>query len=320
MSSSCKSNNNQSKKLNSKFKIFVGGISNDESESELKEFFNQYGNITGVKFFGSRIFGIRKGYCHITFKEKEAYDKCLKQTYKNFKNRRLICRPLLKGQKLKAFNQKYNMTRIHVKGIPKEWNNVYFTDFFRKFGEVENGYILKHHISKKQLNYGFISFHSAESVQNCVDQSPIKEGKIKLLVSKFDIDKSSNIQKSQKGVKNKKKINKKKNEEKFTEKKNKKMKKSYGKFTEDQNLNNFQNINCKEHFRRSDRNVFYLRISLSHIPPVVSKYFSVRRLAFTYDHNESNLGFNQITTLENTSLKNLNTLWIKKWHGYQKLF
>jgi squid-like protein len=59
-------------------KIFVGGLSNELSDDDIKNFFNQFGNIVEVEMPFDKTKNQRKGFCFITFESEQVVNELLK--------------------------------------------------------------------------------------------------------------------------------------------------------------------------------------------------------------------------------------------------
>ncbi|ELT90389.1 hypothetical protein CAPTEDRAFT_30326, partial [Capitella teleta] len=55
-------------------RIFVGGISGNATEAELKQFFTQFGAVKDAKIIMDRA-GVSKGYGFVTFESQEEAEK-----------------------------------------------------------------------------------------------------------------------------------------------------------------------------------------------------------------------------------------------------
>eukprot|EP00299_Pterocystis_sp_00344_P014771 c7335_g1_i1.p1 GENE.c7335_g1_i1~~c7335_g1_i1.p1 ORF type:complete len:235 (+),score=46.01 c7335_g1_i1:1-705(+) len=61
------------------------------------------------------------------------------------------------------------LRRIFVAHLPFETSLVEFREYFERFGTVEDAYIPKDHGTGKSRGFGFLTFHSAQSVQRVVE-------------------------------------------------------------------------------------------------------------------------------------------------------
>lgn len=59
-------------------KIFVGGLSNELSDDDIKNFFNQFGTIVEVEMPFDKTKNQRKGFCFITFESEQIVNELLK--------------------------------------------------------------------------------------------------------------------------------------------------------------------------------------------------------------------------------------------------
>ena len=83
-----KGSNENHKKGNSEFGIFVGNISYKCTEKDLKNFFKDCGNVTDVRL-AKKPDGKLKGFAHVDFDCKEAVDKAVEKNGKELQGREL---------------------------------------------------------------------------------------------------------------------------------------------------------------------------------------------------------------------------------------
>jgi hypothetical protein len=58
-------------------KMFVGGIKEDTSEKDVRELFEQYGEIDSIDLITDKATGKPRGFCFVTFKDFDPVDKCV---------------------------------------------------------------------------------------------------------------------------------------------------------------------------------------------------------------------------------------------------
>lgn len=68
-----------------KCKIFVGGLTTEISEQDVKDYFSQYGTITEFQQPFDKVKNIKKGFCFISFDDQNAAEEILKRP------KQLIC-------------------------------------------------------------------------------------------------------------------------------------------------------------------------------------------------------------------------------------
>lgn len=68
-------------------KIFVGGLSNDLSDDDIKNYFNQFGTIIEVEMPFDKTKNQRKGFCFITFESEQVVNELLKTPKQTIKDK-----------------------------------------------------------------------------------------------------------------------------------------------------------------------------------------------------------------------------------------
>ncbi|EFB12903.1 hypothetical protein PANDA_020938, partial [Ailuropoda melanoleuca] len=62
-------------------KVFVGGLSPDTSEEQIKEYFGTFAEIENIELLKDTKTNERRGFCFITYKDKEPVKKMLESRY-----------------------------------------------------------------------------------------------------------------------------------------------------------------------------------------------------------------------------------------------
>ena len=70
-------------------KIYVGNVSFNVTEEEIRKQFGEYGNISDVALIRDRVTNRLKGFCFITFETEEEAQKALEMNGKYFLGRQL---------------------------------------------------------------------------------------------------------------------------------------------------------------------------------------------------------------------------------------
>ncbi|KRT80568.1 RNA binding protein [Oryctes borbonicus] len=68
-------------------KIFVGGLSNDLTDEDIKSYFNQFGTIIDVEMPFDKTKNQRKGFCFITFESEQVVNELLKTPKQTIKDK-----------------------------------------------------------------------------------------------------------------------------------------------------------------------------------------------------------------------------------------
>lgn len=150
-------------KKNSKNTIFIGGLPGSTTQESLKTYFERFGEILKVSTVqNTKKNNLSKGYALITYKEDESYNQALKVPEHYLFKRVISCQPYLQGAQLSQYLEDLNSRRLFVKYIPKNINNKQFEKIFKKYGEVDFGYVVKDPKSSVSRGFGYITFKTQE--------------------------------------------------------------------------------------------------------------------------------------------------------------
>lgn len=86
-------------------KIFVGGLTSDISDQQIKDYFGQYGEIAEVQAPFDKVKNQRKGFCFITFKSTEVVQEALKMP-----------RQVINGKEVDVKKVKFNPETMGTQG------------------------------------------------------------------------------------------------------------------------------------------------------------------------------------------------------------
>lgn len=183
-----------SQQTDNNFKIFVAGFPVKSSSKELFRYFDQFGGLKRIEVqkthehwisFSKGI--LRKGYCVIVVDSEEKYLNILRCQEKTYKDRKLVCKPFLKGKKLVINNQFLNNQRVILKHVSIDIPEKRIKTLLEKsFGPVDHLFPFKsslekesfysrnsgRHNQKKSLVYS-VKFSSLASAQAAVDRGSL---------------------------------------------------------------------------------------------------------------------------------------------------
>ncbi|XP_055630137.1 RNA-binding protein squid-like [Toxorhynchites rutilus septentrionalis] len=132
-------------------KLFVGGISPETTEKELKEHFVQYGEIEDISLRTDRNTGRSRGFAFIVFKEADYLDAVI-----------AAGDHIIKGKKIDAKKAKARQGKIFVGGLSPEISDETIKTFFGQFGTIAGIEVPFDKQKNQRKNFCFITF-DAES-------------------------------------------------------------------------------------------------------------------------------------------------------------
>ncbi|KAF5751648.1 hypothetical protein HS088_TW02G00664 [Tripterygium wilfordii] len=125
-------------------KIFVHGLGWDTTAETLTAEFGKYGEIEDCKAVTDRVSGKSKGYAFILFKHRSGARKALKQPQKKIGNRITSCQLASAGPVPAPLPStppvsEYTQRKIFISNVSADIDSEKLTEFFRRFGEIEEG-------------------------------------------------------------------------------------------------------------------------------------------------------------------------------------
>merc|ERR1719150_2155373 len=146
-------------------KLFVGGLSWQTEEDNLRQYFSQFGAIDNVQIMKDPFTLRSRGFGFITFCSPTSLDKVL-----------AVSPHLLDGKKIdpkpatpKAKSKEAKTRKIFVGGVSQETSSEEVKKYFSQFGGVEDIVILMDQITKRHRGFGFVTFQVEETVDLVCD-------------------------------------------------------------------------------------------------------------------------------------------------------
>jgi len=169
-------------------KIFVGGLSPDTTEDDLKQYFGKFGEVSSAVVKYDKMTGVSRGFAFVSFGAVDNMKKTLEQTEHVIKNKKVDPKP---AQPTKEFQKK-----IFVGGISPDASEQQIKDYFQKFGRIEK-LDLPFDTSKDQRKpFVFVTFHSEKGAKRAIAEEKQhicgKDCDVKVAVVKPQNARSSN--------------------------------------------------------------------------------------------------------------------------------
>ncbi|KAK2445735.1 heterogeneous nuclear ribonucleoprotein [Trifolium repens] len=165
-----------------KSKLFVGGISRDTTEDNLKHHFSKYGNVLLSTISFDRTTRIPRGFGFVTFSDISSAHNALQDTHvilgKKVEVRKAIPRSEQQQQNQLQNRRGYSYSnyecnsdyirtkKIFVGGLPANMFVEEFKRYFEKFGKITDVVVMQDSVTHRPRGFGFITFDSEDSVQN----------------------------------------------------------------------------------------------------------------------------------------------------------
>ncbi|AQK98251.1 RNA-binding (RRM/RBD/RNP motifs) family protein [Zea mays] len=155
-------------------KLVVLGIPWDVDTEGLREYMAKFGPLDDCVVMKERSSGRSRGFGYVTFASADDAKNVLDCEHV-LGSRTLEVKVATPKEEMKSQGSK-KATRIFVARIPQSVDESMFRRHFEAFGEILDLYMPKEHGSKGHRGIGFITFQSAESVDNIMQESHELDG------------------------------------------------------------------------------------------------------------------------------------------------
>ncbi|KAK7372682.1 hypothetical protein VNO80_06069 [Phaseolus coccineus] len=156
-------------------KIFVHGLGWDATAETLTSVFGKYGEIEDCKAVTDKVSGKSKGYAFILFKHKDDARKALKNPQKKIGNRTTSCQlasagPVPAPPPNANPVSEYTQRKIFVSNVSAEIDPQKLLEFFKQFGEVEDGPLGLDKNTGKPKGFALFVYKSVESSKKALEE------------------------------------------------------------------------------------------------------------------------------------------------------
>ncbi|BHF75691.1 hypothetical protein SprV_0501878700 [Sparganum proliferum] len=196
--------------------IFVGRLKPDTNETDITTYFSKYGKVKKVKMLTKKSTGEFQGYALVTFADKQAFENgvleadhslnCHPFKYHLFnflepKNEQPPQRQVTSFDVRTRAKSKQNVdpNRVYVGSLPPAANKQNLTDYFSKFGIVNQVRVLK---GRKTRGSGFVDFRDLDSISKVLESQPHRINETQITVSPTKNPESSGTRPEAKSKKN----------------------------------------------------------------------------------------------------------------------
>ncbi|KAL3214643.1 hypothetical protein MRX96_034806 [Rhipicephalus microplus] len=137
-------------------KLFVGGISWDTDNKDLREYFSKFGVVVDVNIKTDPTTGKSRGFGFVTFNAKDAIEAVLKATPHTVKGKQIDPKPAKARPGIK---------KIFVGGLESDMPEADIKAYFEKYGPVENVELPFDKAKNQRRQFAFVTFEREDSVE-----------------------------------------------------------------------------------------------------------------------------------------------------------
>ncbi|CAK9165705.1 unnamed protein product [Ilex paraguariensis] len=156
-------------------KIFVHGLGWDTTAETLTSVFGKYGEIEDCKAVTDKVSGKSKGYGFILFKHRSGARKALRQPQKKIGNRMTSCQlasagPVPAPPPTAPPVSEYTQRKIFVSNVSADLEPLKLSEFFSKFGEIEDGPLGLDKQTGKPRGFALFVYKTIESARKALEE------------------------------------------------------------------------------------------------------------------------------------------------------
>lgn len=153
---------------NSAGKLFIGGLSWQTTEDGLRYYFEKFGELTDVALMTDKRTMQPRGFGFVSFKDPAALDVVLGQTH-NIDGRVVDVKRAVPRDKAPAPSRQESR-KIFVGGLAPEVGDKEFSDYFGKFGPLQDSIVMYDRKTNRSRGFGFVTFENEDDVRTVLRQ------------------------------------------------------------------------------------------------------------------------------------------------------
>jgi RNA recognition motif-containing protein len=144
--------------------LFIGGIPSSMTEEVIRGHFSQYDTIVNVRIMKDRKTKGSKGYAFITVADHLKIPAILAEP-QVIAGRTVDVQVASRRGEKEKWKEEQQKRKLYVSNIPSHVDNESLGNYFKKFGEVRNAFVIRDFATKVSLNYGYIEFSESDVIE-----------------------------------------------------------------------------------------------------------------------------------------------------------
>nr|GMC48553.1 heterogeneous nuclear ribonucleoprotein 1 [Ipomoea batatas]GME16916.1 heterogeneous nuclear ribonucleoprotein 1 [Ipomoea batatas] len=154
-------------------KLFIGGISWDTTEENLKEYFSTYGEVLEAVIMRDRSTGRARGFGFIVFADPAVADRVITEKH-NIDGRMVEAKKAVPRDDQSTMDRNSNSLqgspgpgrtrKIFVGGLASTVTEGDFKKYFEQFGIITDAVVMYDHNTQRPRGFGFITYDSEDAV------------------------------------------------------------------------------------------------------------------------------------------------------------
>jgi len=157
-------------------KIFVGGISQNTTETAFASYFSRFGEIKDAVIMRDKLTGASRGFGFVRFADASSLDKVLSQELE-LDGRKVDVKIAVPKESIGEAPGLHRTRKVFVGGLSPKVTSEELRAHFAQFGTVVNAIIMMDTKTNKSRGFGFVTFDAENTVDTVLARTHILSGK-----------------------------------------------------------------------------------------------------------------------------------------------
>ncbi|VEL27978.1 unnamed protein product, partial [Protopolystoma xenopodis] len=153
-------------------KLFIGGLNPQTTESKLREYYGQWGEVVDAVVMKDKRSSRSKGFGFITYKEPEMVDAAQSCRPHSIEGKTVESKRAMPREDSQNPEAHMTVSKLFVGGLKKEVTSEDLNDCFIKYGSMRECEVVKFKESGESRGFGFVTFDDYDSVDKAILYKP----------------------------------------------------------------------------------------------------------------------------------------------------
>ncbi|XGW28934.1 hypothetical protein V3C99_008607 [Haemonchus contortus] len=149
-------------------KIFVGGLTGNTTDEVMREFYQQFGELTDIIVMRDPNTKRSRGFGFVTFASKANVDAAMAARPHVIDGKTVDPKRAVPRDDKNRNESNVSTKRLYVSGVREDHTEEMFTEYFGKYGNVVKSEIILDKVTNKPRGFGFVTFDDYDPVDQCV--------------------------------------------------------------------------------------------------------------------------------------------------------